>query len=546
LVLILSIAALSPLISDVARKWTRLPGVVVEIFLGIIIGPHVLGWVHLDEVIDVLSEMGLVLLIFLAGFEIDPEAVRGRPVKLAVSGWVMSLGLGTSVAVILHALDITSGIRFVAIALTTTAIGTLLPILGDAGILPTTLGRNFMASGAMGELGPIIAISVALATDDPAKTTIVLIAFGAIALLTGWLATRPARPRLVELIARTLHSSGQFGVRVSVLLCVLLVWAAESFGLDVLLGAFAAGMVARLFLVGHSAPEAGAEPGHGEPDHSEPDHREAVQLRLEALGFGFFIPLFFVVSGVHFDLGALGHLGALAKVPMFLALFLLVRGLPAVLYRRDLSPRDTIALGLLQASALPLVVVITSLGTSTGRMRPDNAAAMVGAGLLSVVVPLIAMAVRAGDAGGVASRRDGQHPPPHPPARRGTARHGRVHPARVRRQRAGVHVRRARSPLQPTRRRAARPRPAPRRPVGHRAAQLGAVRHQLVRRVEARRGARAGALGRARLGTRAVARGGGAEAVPRPRRPRVDRCHRRAGRADAGGCHLAAHERHLQ
>ena len=162
LVLIVAIAALSPLLSDVARRWTRLPGVVVEIFLGILIGPHVLGWVHLDEVIEVLSEMGLVLLIFLAGFEIDPEEVRGRPVKLAVNGWLLSLAVGTGVAVMLHALDVTSGIRFVAIALTTTAIGTLLPILGDAGILPTPLGRNFLASGAIGELGPIVAITLSL------------------------------------------------------------------------------------------------------------------------------------------------------------------------------------------------------------------------------------------------------------------------------------------------------------------------------------------------------------------------------------------------
>ncbi|CAB4365287.1 MAG: cation:proton antiporter [Actinobacteria bacterium] len=388
LVLIVSIATLSPLISDLAKRWTRVPGVVIEIFLGILIGPHVLGWAHLDEVIEVLAEMGLVLLIFLAGFEIDPDAVKGRPVKLAVGGWVLSLGLGTGVAVVLHSLDVTSGIRFVAIALTTTAVGTLLPILGDAGVLPTTLGRNILASGAMGELGPILAISVALATDSPAKTTAVLLGFGAITLLVGWLATRPAQPRIIRLIARTLHTSGQFGVRFSMLLCVLLVWVAQTFGLDVLLGAFAAGMVARLFLVGHAA-EATDDVQH------DADHRHEVQVRIEALSFGFFIPVFFVVSGVHFDLAALGHLGALAKVPMFLALFLVVRGLPALLYRRDLDRPNLAALALLQSAALPLVVVITGLGVSTGRMRPDNAAAMVGAGLLSVIAfPLIALAVR--------------------------------------------------------------------------------------------------------------------------------------------------------
>ena len=167
----------------------------------------------------------------------------------------------------------------------------------------------------------------------------------------------------------------------SVLLCVALVWAAGEFGLDVLLGAFAAGMVARLFLVGH-------------------DQRPEVQHRVEALGFGFFIPLFFVVSGTRFDIDALLHVGAMAKVPLFLALFLVVRGAPALLYRHDMPRRDVLAMGLLQASALPLLVVITGIGVSTGRMHPENAAAMVGAGLLSVIVfPIVALALRSKEVG---------------------------------------------------------------------------------------------------------------------------------------------------
>jgi Kef-type K+ transport system membrane component KefB len=396
LVLIVSIAVLSPFISDLAKRWTRIPGVVIEIALGMVIGPHVLGWAHLDEVIDVLAEMGLVFLIFLAGFEIDPDEVKGRPVRLAVQGWMISLALGIVAAVALHALDVTSGIRFVAIALTTTAIGTLLPILGDAGLLKTELGTNFLASGAMGELGPIVAISIALTSDTPGRTTVVLLVFMAIALLVGWLATRPARPRTVALIARTLHSSGQLGVRICVLLCLLLVWTAAEFGLDVLLGAFAAGMVARLFLVQHSSQADAEAAGHT----SVFDHREEVQHRIEALGFGFFIPLFFVVSGVRLDLDALFAPIELVKVPLFLALFLVVRGLPALLYRDALPRHDVQALALLQAAALPLLVVITTIGMETGQMRSDNAAGLVGAGLISVVVfPLLALALRERRAG---------------------------------------------------------------------------------------------------------------------------------------------------
>ncbi len=386
LVLIIGIAVLSPFISDVVKRWTRLPSVVVEIGLGILIGPYVLGLVELDDVISFLAELGLVFLIFLAGFEVDPNRVKGRPVKLAVGGWMISLVVAIVAATLLYALDITSAIRFVAICLTTTAIGTLLPILGDAGVLPTRLGTNILASGAMGEIGPIVAISLALTTDNPGRTTAVLVAFGGIAALVAWLATRPARPRTIMLIERTLHSSGQLGVRISILLCLLLVWTADEFGLDILLGAFVAGMVARLFLVGHTGQDAADESMH--------DFRIEVQHGIEALGFGFFIPLFFVVSGVRFDLDALLDPIELLKVPMFLGLMLLARGLPALLHRRDLARHDVAALALLQSAGLPLIVVITSVGVSTGQMRPDNAAGLVGAGLLSVVIfPIIALSI---------------------------------------------------------------------------------------------------------------------------------------------------------
>jgi Kef-type K+ transport system membrane component KefB len=386
LVLITGIAVLSPFIADVAKRWTRLPGVVIEIGLGILIGPYVLGLVEIDEVIRFLAELGLVFLIFLAGFEVDPDVVKGRPVKLAVGGWMISLVVATAAATALYALDVTSAIRFVAICLTTTAIGTLLPILGDAGILPTRLGTNILASGAMGEIGPIIVISLALTSDNPGRTTAVLLAFAAIAALVTWLATRPARPRTVMLIARTLHSSGQLGVRISLLLCMLLVWVADEFSLDILLGAFVAGMVARLFLMGHSE-------GETESMHN---YRAEVQHGIEALGFGFFIPLFFIVSGVRFDLDALLDPIEILKVPMFLGLMLLARGLPALLYRRDLGRHDVAALALLQSAGLPLIVVITTIGVESGQMRPDNAAGLVGAGLLSVVIfPILAMSAHA-------------------------------------------------------------------------------------------------------------------------------------------------------
>lgn len=389
LMLIVSIAALSPFIADASKRWMRLPGVVVEILLGIVIGPHVLGWAQLNEIISVLAEMGLVFLIFLAGFEIDMQRVKGRPVKLAVTSWLCSLALGTAVAVALHSLGVTVSVRFIAIALTTTAIGTLLPILGDAGILPTRFGTYVLAGGAVGELGPIVAISLALTTDNPGTTTLVLALFACITVAAAWLATRPVRPRTIRLITDSLHSSAQLGVRLAVLLCVLLVYIASRFDLDVLLGAFAAGMIARIFLVSQAHE-------NFDDDDETVDHHREVHTRLEALGFGFFIPLFFIISGVKFDLAALESAATLLKVPMFLVLFLVVRGLPALLYRHDLPRPSVKAFGVLMAAGLPLLVVIADLGVRSGQMRSDNAAAMVGAGLLSVIIfPMIGLGLQA-------------------------------------------------------------------------------------------------------------------------------------------------------
>jgi Kef-type K+ transport system membrane component KefB len=378
-------------VSDVTRRWVLIPGVVIEIVLGIVIGPDVLDLATIDTVISAFAEIGLVFLIFLAGYEVDVAKVRGRPIDRALRGWLLSLVIGTVIAAVLHQLDVTSGIRFVAIALSTTAVGTLFPILSDAGILGTRLGTFTLAGGAVGELGPIVAISIALASDTPARSTIVVVAFAALAAAAAWLAGRPSRPRMVALIADTLHSSGQFGVRIAVLFCVALIWVADEWRLDILLGAFAAGMVTRLFLVRHSEAPV-------EIDDRSVDNRSEVSTRIEALGFGFFIPLFFVVSGVRFDLSGLAEIGSMLKVPMFLALLLVVRGLPAWLCRNDLPPRDVRALALFQATALPLIVVITGIGVESGQMRADNAAALVGAGLLSVIVfPVLGLSMRSRD-----------------------------------------------------------------------------------------------------------------------------------------------------
>jgi Kef-type K+ transport system membrane component KefB len=367
LVLIAGVAVLSPLLAELSGR-VAVPDVVIQIGLGIIIGPAVLAIAHPDSVITALSDMGLTYLMFLAGFELDLGQIRGRSLHLASVGWGVSLGLALLAALVLVTLGTVLDAVVVGLALTTTALGTLLPILRDADLLGGRFGSRMMAIGSVGEFGPVLAVAVLLDHRDPVETGLWLALFVVVAAITTVVAARPYPPRVMGLLHRHLQSSAQLPVRIAVLFILALVYLAFRLGLDVLLGAFAAGIVVRLLV-------RGADSG-------------IVKGKLEAIGFGFLIPIFFIVSGMNFHLTALtSSPAALLRVPLFLALFLVVRGTPAfVLYRRDLPRRQLAPLALLSATQLPLVVVITTIGVAEGRMRPENAAALVGAGMLSVLL----------------------------------------------------------------------------------------------------------------------------------------------------------------
>ncbi len=389
LVLIALAAVLGPVIAEQTRG-LRVPSVVIELSLGIVMGPYVLNLVHVNGLVTALSDMGLTFLMFLAGFELELDRLRGPPIRLAVVGWLISLGLALAIAFALVSTGLALDTLIVGLALTTTALGTLVPIIDDAGILHTRFGTYLVGIGTAGEFGPVVAVAVLLTKKDPAETSSLLVAFVIIAALTAVFATRARPPKVMSLLRRNLYSSSQLPVRVSVLTVLLLVYLAYLLGLDVLLGAFAAGIVVRLFTTG--------------------DDSEVVKSKLDAVGFGFLIPIFFIVSGIHFDLHILLHRpSALLRLVGFLAVMLFVRGLPALfLYRRVLSRAERGPLALFSATGLPLIVVITTIGTSEGRMLPVNASALVGAGMLSVLLfPTIGLrrlrAVEAPDALGDAS-----------------------------------------------------------------------------------------------------------------------------------------------
>lgn len=371
LLVILTIGFVAPMITN---RWPRLriPSLVVEILLGIAVGPAGADLVEISPPIHMLYVLGLSTLIFMAGFEIQPQRMRGRPAMLALGGWITSVIIGLVLAGALQAAGVVRSELFVGFALTTTALGALLPIVRDAGLLPTGFGTHVLAIGSVGEFGPIIVVALVLAGTQPTRSAIALLVFSIMAVAIAVIVAKVLSARFPDLLNKTLHSSGQLHVRLALLLIVLMAFVADRLELDYLLGAFSAGVVYRMLL---------ASDDHGESAH-------AVEAKLDAVAFGYVVPIFFVVTGIDFDLEALtANPAALLKVPLFLVLFLVVRGAPMVWYRGQFhSTRERLSLALLSATALPLVVVITELGVESGQMRSSTAAALVGAGMCSVVI----------------------------------------------------------------------------------------------------------------------------------------------------------------
>ncbi|QES06204.1 cation:proton antiporter [Streptomyces venezuelae] len=380
LILIMTIAVLAPLLAYLAGRWLPVPLVIFEILLGIVVGPDVLDWARSDALIDGLSQLGLTMLIFLAGYEIEFGKIRGDTLNRSVRAWLIALVLGLGTGVLLAG-GWTKGV-FVGVALTSTALGTVLPVLRDEGDLHGRFGSVVMAFGAVGEFGPIIAMALLLSGRGAGESTALLAVFAALTAGAVFWALRPRPPWFSRIIAKTLHSSGQFAVRFVFLLLALMLGASQALGLDVLLGAFAAGLITRLVLTG-AAPESGPR----------------ILEKIEGVGFGFLVPVFFVVTGIEFDLDSLLEGGrTLVLLPVFLLLFLVVRGGPIwFLAPRDLGRGDRGALVLYGSTALPLVVAITTIGVDDKAMTAGEAAALVGAAMVSVLVfPLIALKSRSG------------------------------------------------------------------------------------------------------------------------------------------------------
>ena len=379
--MVLSITVASSLLAEI-RIGVRIPMVVWELVLGMVLGPNVLGLARdaHNQLWTWFSTAGLGALLFMAGLDIDFDRVRGRPVELALSGWCISLALGGACGLLLRALGVIQFPTIVALALATTALGTLIPTLKDSGRLNTAFGTHVLAAGSAGEFGPILAASLILTRKfDAWLQVIVLLAFAALAIGSALIALRVRPPSILKLLSRGMRSSSQLPVSASFLIVVAFCVLAEKIGFEAVVGAFSGGLVVGL-----------ATQGMGEDE-------DLFREKIEAICFAVFIPFFFVISGMNLDVrGLLGSTRSIILVPIFLLMFLIVRGVPVLLYRKDLARDEYMPFALYSATALPMVVAITAIGVRTQIMQEEVATALIGAGLLSVLLfPAIADAILA-------------------------------------------------------------------------------------------------------------------------------------------------------
>ena len=382
LLAVFAVAALAPVLVAMLPG-PKIPQVVFFLAGGVIIGPHALGVANTDSV-QLVANAGLGFLFLLAGYELDPSLLRRKAGRLAMAGWVISVLISIGVTAGLTAAGFVKDPVPISLALTTTALGTLLPILHDNGMLGGSFGRYVFAAGAVGELFPIVAIAVFLSRGSHFAALISLASVGLLALALAAVPFLVRSERLQTILRERQNATSQIMLRWSMVLLFGLLVIAAHFGQDVVLGAVLAGMVLR-----------GWTRRMGIDVHG-------LEQKFDAVGYGIFIPCFFISSGMTLDVRGIAQNPL--RLVVFFVLLLAVRGLPSlVIYRKVLPLRKRVEMTFITATAMPLLVALAEIGLRDGKMLPSNAAALVGAGVLSVLVyPAVAIALHKKDAASAA------------------------------------------------------------------------------------------------------------------------------------------------
>src|SRR4051794_893227 len=378
LVVVLAVAAAVPLVLAAVPR-VPVPGPGLEIVAGIVLGPAVLGVVDPDAAVRLVAAIGLAVLLFLARLEIDIRHFRGSRARQAALGLAVSIALGLIVGIVLHATGVVESPLLIGIILIATSLGLIIPILKDAGASERPVGQFAIAGASLGEVSAVVLLSLFFSEHSSGlgSKLLLLVLLAVLVALVVVLTTRAGHSmRISWVINRLADTSAQIRIRLSMLLVVGLGAVAMHLGFEAILGAFIAGGILRLV-------DADAETTHPQ-----------FHTKLEGLGYGFLIPVFFVTSGLTFNLSVLfSSVGTVLRIPLFLTALLIVRGLPAIVYRSSITRRrELVAAALLQATSLPFIVAATTIGLRLGAIRAANAAALVAAGLLSVIVfPAIAL-----------------------------------------------------------------------------------------------------------------------------------------------------------
>jgi Kef-type K+ transport system membrane component KefB len=381
LLVVAVVAFVAPLLAGLVPR-RLVPGVVLEVLLGVAVGPQGLGWVSPQGAVELLYLMGLGFLLFLAGQDIDPKHFSDPMLRTTGTAYLISLAAAFPVALGLISLAPGSAdLRLIALSLTSSSLGVLVPVVRDAGEINSDFGQLTVMAGTVGEFASLLLLTILFSADAKSTPEQILYVFvmGVAALLTGlglyalWRSGRMAR-----VLAALDDTASQLRVRGAFVILLIFAGLAHGFGVDSLLGAFVAGVVLRV------------------ADRDDRPNIEVFQAKLDAIGFGFLIPVFFVVTGVQFNVDALfAHSSALELVPLLVVSMLVVRGGPALLYRKRVGARGAIAVGFLQSATLTFPVVVAEIGLTLDLLSQATAAALIGAALLSVLLfPAAALALR--------------------------------------------------------------------------------------------------------------------------------------------------------
>jgi Kef-type K+ transport system membrane component KefB len=370
LLLVVAVAFAAPFVLGLAPR-VRLPAIVLEIVAGIVIGPAVLGWVEVDEPIEVLNLIGLAFLLFLAGLEIDFGRLRGPLLRVSAIAYVVSFAIAIAICLALKAGDLIETPLLVAIILASTSLGVIIPVLKDVGEVSSGFGQLVIAGATIADFSAIFLLSIFFSGEGGTGATIILLASFVLLAVVAYFALLEVErsTRIARELIRLQDTTAQIRVRGAVVLMIGFVALAETLGLEVILGAFAAGAILTLV------------------DRDQEMTHPLFRRKLEAVGFGVFIPVFFVTTGLNFDLDALfAGTKAIVMIPIFLAALLAVRGLPALLYRRLVDRQRAAIAGILQATSLPFIVAAAAIGMDLGLLSQAEGAALIAAGLLSVMI----------------------------------------------------------------------------------------------------------------------------------------------------------------